>query len=97
MLKTFNTLVSRVCFVLVYACLPRMSTVAQRLLEARQAKGWSLRELARRAGVDAATLSHLERGHTEPSLEVVRRLSAALEMDPCSLAFSDSERPLDRS
>ncbi len=56
------------------------ATVAARLLQARQAKGLSLRKLATLAAVEASTLSHIERGHGEPSLRVLRRLSQALDV-----------------
>jgi transcriptional regulator with XRE-family HTH domain len=42
----------------------------------------SQRDLARESGVSLATITNLERGHTEPRFETVRKLAAALEVDP---------------
>ncbi len=47
----------------------------------RQAAGLSLRDLADRAAVSNAYLSQLERGLHEPSLGVLRAVTAALGLD----------------
>jgi len=51
------------------------------LRDRRQAAGLSLRELAERADVSNAYLSQLERGLHEPSLGVLRAVTAALGLD----------------
>ncbi|MDR7273559.1 helix-turn-helix domain-containing protein [Catenuloplanes atrovinosus] len=64
--------------------------IGRRLRELREARGLSLSEVARRAGVGKATLSGLETGTRNPTLETLYAvtaqlgvpLSAALEADP---------------
>lgn len=54
-------------------------TIGERLKALRQKKGWSQRELARRAGVRHATLAELETGvRTETRTDIARRLAKAL-------------------
>jgi transcriptional regulator with XRE-family HTH domain len=46
----------------------------------RQDKRWGVRELARRAGLDAAVIVHLESGRARhPRLDTLRSLASALE------------------
>lgn len=45
--------------------------------EARQAAGLSLRELARLAGVSFTTISRIENGESDPTVEMLRRILAA--------------------
>lgn len=60
-----------------------MTPIRLRLRELRRARGWSQTELARRAGVRQATVSHLESGAAAKlSLEVLERLADALQVDP---------------
>lgn len=47
----------------------------------RQEKGWSQRQLARRSGVVQQNLSLYERGLTNPRLETLGRLAAALDAE----------------
>lgn len=49
--------------------------------QARDDSGISIRRLARAAGVSHATLSALERGTHDPSIEVLARVGTALGMD----------------
>jgi transcriptional regulator with XRE-family HTH domain len=56
-----------------------------RLAMARRRKFWSIRELARRAGVTPRTLNTIELGQTTPSLRTIQKLSEALEMDPMDI------------
>ena len=57
--------------------------ITLRIRELRHARGWSLRELARRAGVRPATLSAIEnRQTTGIDFETLEKLANALEVDP---------------
>jgi transcriptional regulator with XRE-family HTH domain len=62
-----------------------------RILQAeREAAGLSLADLAARSGVNAATLTRIERGTHVPSLEMVEKILAAL-----GLQLAVSTEPLD--
>jgi transcriptional regulator with XRE-family HTH domain len=50
--------------------------LAVRLRDLRTGRGWSLDDLARRAGVSRATLSRLENAETSPTAAVLGRLCA---------------------
>lgn len=52
--------------------------IGNRIREVRKARKLTVRELAERAGVSTGLVSQVERGLTDPSLETLRRLSAAL-------------------
>ncbi len=57
------------------------SQLARRIRRARLARGWSLRELGRRAGLRDTTILRIERGETgNPSSFAINALSAALEI-----------------
>lgn len=60
-------------------------TPAERIRAARQSAGLTQRELAERAGMSSQQLSHYETGLTEPTLANLRRIAAALEIEPGSL------------
>ena len=51
----------------------------------RKRKGWSLEELAERAGMHVTYLSSVERGYRNPTLNVVAALSLALGFTLSSL------------
>jgi DNA-binding XRE family transcriptional regulator len=51
----------------------------------RSAKGWSMRELARRAGVSQPFITKLERGDQLPSIPTLYDLATALEVAPSAL------------
>ena len=53
-----------------------------RLVELRADRLLSIRGLAQKAGVSQRTVHTVERGITKPTLNTVRKLSAALEIDP---------------
>jgi len=60
-----------------------MTPLTLRLRELRELKGWSLRELARRAGVRPATISAIETGQTTGiDFATLERLAKVLEVDP---------------
>lgn len=47
---------------------------------AREAKGWSIRELAREAGMSPTGISSIERETRAPSLDVAAKIAAALDI-----------------
>jgi transcriptional regulator with XRE-family HTH domain len=69
--------------------------VGPALREARLAKGWTLEQVAEQAGLSAAFLSRLERGHASSSLSNLIRLSGVLEV-PLERLFASAERPSPR-
>lgn len=54
--------------------------VGQRLRTLREARGVSMRSLARRSGLSANALSMIERGLTSPSVSTLTKLAQALEV-----------------
>ncbi len=56
------------------------ATVGPRVAALRAARGWSLSELARRASLGKATLSGLEAGTRNPTLDTLHAVAAALEL-----------------
>ncbi len=52
--------------------------IATRIRREREARGWSLGELARRTGMQVPNLSRLESGKHMPSLETLERVAEAL-------------------
>ena len=68
-----------------------LTAIAGALRRARSASGLSLTELARRAGVAKSTLSQLESGQGNPSIETLWALCVALDL-PFS-ALLDPPRP----
>ncbi|MFC8717702.1 helix-turn-helix domain-containing protein [Kitasatospora sp. NPDC057198] len=65
--------------------------IGLRLRELRTARGLSLSELARHSGVGKATLSGLESGSRNPTLETLYALTTALGL-PLSTALQEPER-----
>lgn len=53
--------------------------IGERIRVARKLKGWSMRELARRAGVSAQAISNYERGEDVPGSQVLIRIALAVE------------------
>ncbi|WP_405466920.1 helix-turn-helix domain-containing protein [Streptomyces jietaisiensis] len=66
--------------------------VGLRLRELRTARGMSLSELARRSRVGKGTLSELESGRRNPTLETLYALTTALKV-PLSTVLHDLEYP----
>jgi ribosome-binding protein aMBF1 (putative translation factor) len=48
------------------------------IVEARRARGWSQRDLARASGVAQPVIARLEVGDTDPKISTLTRLAAAL-------------------
>jgi transcriptional regulator with XRE-family HTH domain len=61
--------------------------VGRRLRELREARGLTLSELARVAGVGKATLSGLEHGTRDPRLETLYAIAAALDVPMSTLTL----------
>lgn len=56
--------------------------VAERLTDLRRAHQWTVEELAQRAGVSPKTISRLQNAKGDPRRSTVRKIAAALEVDP---------------
>ncbi len=56
--------------------------VGRRVRELREHRGMSLSELARRAAVGKATLSGLEAGTRNPTLDTLQTIATALDLPP---------------
>lgn len=71
-----------------------VKALAERLRDSRLSKGWSLQDLAIRAGCTKAHLSGIENSKSaNPTIGLVGRIAAALEVEPAWLAgWSDAER-----
>lgn len=54
--------------------------IAARIRLERDARGWSLAEVAERSGVSKATISKIERGEVSPTAVVLVRLAAAFDL-----------------
>lgn len=57
---------------------PAEAALSGRLRLEREARGWSLADLAERSGVSRAMISRVERGEASPTAALLGRLSAAL-------------------
>jgi len=64
--------------------------VGARVSELRRRHGWSLSEMARRAGLGKATLSELEAGRRNPTLETLYALTSAMGL-PLSAVIPGAE------
>lgn len=62
------------------------------LKELRLARGASIRALAEKVGVSAPHIGDIEKGHRQPSEQLLARLAEALETDLDDV-FSHSRRP----
>lgn len=62
-----------------------IAKLAQRLKEAREAKGLSMNALAALAGMDQVAVSRIEKGERSPTLRTALKLSDALELNLSNL------------
>ena len=67
------------------------TTLGHAIREAREQRGLTQRELARRSGTDVSWLSRLESGSSNPAWGTVRRLAAAMGMRASELALRAEE------
>ena len=58
------------------------SKLARHITEVREGRGWSQRELGRRAGISGAAISKLESGATEPTNDTIVKVARALGESP---------------
>ena len=65
------------------------AAIGTRVKSLREGIGLSLRELAERSGVGAATLSQVERGESSPSIAVAARIADGLELSLSQLLRLD--------
>jgi transcriptional regulator with XRE-family HTH domain len=70
-----------------------LSSLGPRLRTARQDRGWTLEELAERAGMSASTLSRLESGKRQASLELLLPLTRQLGIRVDDLLEPDHHDP----
>ena len=68
--------------------------IGARIRSLREGMELSLRELAERSGVSAATLSGVERGESSPTLAVATRIAGGLELSLSQLLRLDEGRHL---
>ncbi len=57
----------------------------ERLKQLRRERLLTQRQLAARADIALSTIVNIEKSHTEPRFETIRKLAAALEVDPQEL------------
>lgn len=69
------------------------STFAQRLREARKARGMTQAELARTLEIHEVELARYERGRFKPRQERAERLAQALSVSPAWLVFGEGRGP----
>ena len=60
-----------------------------RLKELREARFLTQRELAAKAKVGEVTIVRLEKGAQQPTFQTIKRLAAALEVEPSELAVRE--------
>lgn len=64
--------------------IPRVVTshgIGARVKEARLARSWKRVKLAAEADITPNTVRNYEDGHTQPDLQLLRQIAAALEVD----------------
>ena len=59
--------------------------VAGNLRRLRKERGWAQEELAHRAGINRNYIGMIERQENSPTIEMIERLSKALDVDPVAL------------
>jgi transcriptional regulator with XRE-family HTH domain len=74
------------------------ASIARRIRLERDARNWSLAELAEKSGVAKASISKIERGEVSPSAGILVRLAAAFDMTLAGLLLrAEGERRLSRA
>lgn len=70
------------------------AALGRSIRDARRAKGWTLEEAGRAAGIGRSTLSKIENNQTRPSFDIVRRLTQALDMSTPQLFLQSGQTGL---
>ncbi len=73
---------------------PEYASMGDRLRQARQARGLSLRGLAEVLGVSPSLISQVETGRAKPSVNTLYALATELRISLDVLLFMDTEPPL---
>ena len=60
------------------------------LKEIREAQFMTQRELAEKSGVGVATIARVEKSKHQPTFRTIKRLAAALGVDPSELAIREN-------
>jgi XRE family transcriptional regulator, regulator of sulfur utilization len=68
------------------------AVLAKRLSEVRKDRGLTLDQLGELTGLSKAYLCEMEHGDKNPTLEVLAKVSAALQVTAASLLEEESER-----
>jgi transcriptional regulator with XRE-family HTH domain len=68
---------------------PKKQAVGERIARLRELRGLTQAELATKAGMFRETLADIERGASQPKLETLMRLAAALRVPITRLIQSD--------
>ena len=63
--------------------------LGERLFEARDRAGFTLRELGQRSGVSWSAISAIEKGRQSATVETIERLALALGVRPSWVAFGE--------
>jgi transcriptional regulator with XRE-family HTH domain len=72
---------------------PEYGDMGDRLREARQARGLSLRALAEQLGVSPSLISQVETGRARPSVSTLYAIASTLGISLDELLFIDARRP----
>jgi transcriptional regulator with XRE-family HTH domain len=72
----------------------RQDGVGRRILEIRQARGFSLRALAAKSGVSINAISRIERGDSSPTVSSLQRLASALDLRLVDFFRAEPERSM---
>jgi len=59
----------------------------------REERGYSVRELAKRAGVGYVTIVRIEKGHMSPTVDMLEKLAKALKVHVSEFFPSPPTRP----
>jgi transcriptional regulator with XRE-family HTH domain len=67
------------------------TVMGEQLRRRRQAKQWTLRQVSKRAQVSLGYLSEVERGHKEPSSELLASICEALDVRLSTVLYEAGE------
>ncbi len=63
--------------------------IGENLRKLREARAMRQEDLAERAGVGKNTVNRIEKNRTEPHMTTIKKLAAALKVDPSELVAGD--------